>query len=314
MKVTIWLALLILLLTAIFIVPKLKNRQAPEEALVLQNTEATNPSSENSITLSVSPVTILQGEPVLITVQGITSPSMIQSLSFDAEPVPAFTNNEKTTGLVGVDFHKKPEIYPLILILTDGRTIKENIEVKQRKVSTTEFDIPDKLGGNTPQAEHTLTESLAEDTAIINSVVATTRSEKFWNEPFRLPLDGAITITDVYGYKRQTGSVDLSHQGTDFRASEGTSVYAMNSGRIAFAGTFRNYGHTVIIDHGLGIMTAYMHLSETKVVQDKMVEKGELIALSGNTGYSLGPHLHLSIRINGLTIDPMKFLELMGEK
>ncbi len=56
----------------------------------------------------------------------------------------------------------------------------------------------------------------------------------------------------------------------------------------------------------------YMHLSQINVELGKPVEKGDLIALSGNTGYSLGPHLHLSVRIYGYSIDPIKFLELMG--
>jgi murein DD-endopeptidase MepM/ murein hydrolase activator NlpD len=61
-------------------------------------------------------------------------------------------------------------------------------------------------------------------------------------------------------------------------------------------------------------MTMYMHLSKINVELGKPVEKGDLIALSGNTGYSLGPHLHLSVRIHGYSIDPIKFLELMGPR
>jgi murein DD-endopeptidase MepM/ murein hydrolase activator NlpD len=61
-------------------------------------------------------------------------------------------------------------------------------------------------------------------------------------------------------------------------------------------------------------MTLYMHLSEINVEPDDRIEKGGLIAKSGSTGYSLGPHLHLSVRINGLSIDPQKFLELMGSE
>ena len=225
-----------------------------------------------------------------------------------------FADGDKVAALVGIDFHKKPGSYPLILTLDDTRKFEEKIEVEQRLVATEKFDIPEQLGGNTPQAEHKLTTSLAEDTAVINAVIATTNSKKLWDGKFQLPLSGSPTITDVYGYKRQTGSVNLSHQGTDFRASEGTPVFSMNSGNVAFAGTMRNYGHTVIIDHGLGLMTFYMHLSKIKGEKGDNVKRGDLIAWSGNTGYSLGPHLHLSIRIGGLTIDPMKFMELMGSR
>lgn len=313
MKKLLWLIIPLFLLATYFFVPQFKKQPETEKAPVTQKENVDTVPLE-PVSLSISPAKVIQGEPVKIIVNGFNSPSNIQALTFDGEPLSVFVDEDKITALVGIDFHKKPGVYPVVLTLNDGRIIEEKIKVGQRDVAKSNFDIPEQLGGNTPEAEHTLTDSLAKDTAVINSVIATTGPEKLWDGEFRLPLDGPSTVTDVYGYSRQTGSVSLSHQGTDFRASEGTPVYAMNSGKVAFSGTFRNYGHTVIIDHGLGLMTAYMHLSETKVPLDKIVEKGDLIALSGNTGYSLGPHLHLSVRIDGLTIDPMKFLELMGSK
>ena len=87
----------------------------------------------------------------------------------------------------------------------------------------------------------------------------------------------------------------------------------MNSGKVVFSGSLRNYGHTVIIDHGYGLHTVYMHLSERRVELNQAVGKSELIGLSGDTGYVLGPHLHLSVRINSISIDPMKFMEIFGE-
>lgn len=315
MKILLWLALPVFLLAAYFVLLQQKNQpEAEPEMPVTQEGESDTPSLEEPVSLSVVPTTLMQGEPARITISGLASTSAVQSLTFDGKPLAVFVDEDKKAALVGIDFHKKPGSYPVVLILDDGRTIEEKIEVGQRTVATAEFDIPEQLGGNTSQAEHELTSTLAQDTAIINAVIATTSPEKLWSGQFRLPLNGSPTVTDVYGYKRQTGSVNLSHQGTDFRASEGTPVYAMNRGRVAFAGTFRNYGHTVIIDHGLGLMTFYMHLSEAEVEKGDNVEKGALIAQSGNTGYSLGPHLHLSVRIDGLTIDPMKFLELMSPK
>lgn len=315
MKMLLWLVLPMVLLTAYFAVPQLNNQPETEPAAPVTQTEdpVTAPTLV-PVSLAVSPAALIQGEPALITIDGLASASAITSLTFDGKSLSVFIDDGKISALVGIDFHSKPGSYPLVLTLDDGRKIETKIAVGQRAVATTTFDIPETLGGNTPQAEHQLTTSLAEDTAIINAVIATTGPEKLWSGQFRLPLDGSPAVTDVYGYKRQTGSVNLSHQGTDFRASEGTPVSAMNSGKVAFAGTFRNYGHTVIIDHGLGLMTFYMHLSKIKVGKGESVEQGDLIAWSGNTGYSLGPHLHLSVRINGLTIDPLKFLELMKLK
>lgn len=315
MKTLLWLALPILFLTAYFVVPRLKSQ--PEAESELPATQAEEPIAVpvvEPVSLSVSPTTVIQGEPARITIDGLVSASTIQSLTLDDKSLAVFVDEDKLAALVGIDPHKKPGSYPIVLTLEDGRKIEGKIEVGERAMATAEFDIPEQLGGNTPQAEHELTSTLAKDTAILNSITTTVSPEKLWNGYFRLPLSGSPTVTDVYGYSRKTGSVSLSHQGTDFRAPEGTPVYAMGSGKVAFAKSFRNYGNTVIIDHGLGLMTLYMHLSEIDVKRDDSVEKGDPIAKSGNTGYSLGPHLHLSVRIGGFSIDPLKFLGLMNPK
>lgn len=316
MIIIFWLAIPILFLTGYFVMPQGKKQpEIGSESLATQGEQAVPvvPAVE-PVSISISPTTLIQGEPARIIINGLASPSSIKSLDFAGEQLSVFADEDKIAALIGIDFHKRSDTYPIVLTLEDGQKIESSIIVGQRAVETSEFDIPEQLGGNTPKAEHQLSSSLAEDMAVMNAVIAATGPEKLWNGPFRFPLDGSVTVTDVYGYKRQTGSVSLSHQGTDFRAAEGTPVYAANSGLVAFAGTLRNYGHTVIIDHGLGLMTFYMHLSETKVEKGMNVARGDLIAESGNTGYSLGPHLHLSVRINGFTIDPIKFLKLMGTK
>ncbi|MDO8565847.1 MAG: M23 family metallopeptidase [Candidatus Moranbacteria bacterium] len=313
MKILPWLALPLLFIVAYFAVPRLKNQPKGEsEVPAIQPLETAAVPRIEPVTLSVSPTALIQGEPALITVDGLVSTSAIQSFTLDDKPLVTFVDEEQLAALVGIDLHRNPGLYAIVLILKDGRVIKEKIEVTQRAVATAEFDIPEQLGGNTPQAEQELTSTLSQDTALLNSITATISPEKLWNGQFQLPLGGSPVVTDVYGYSRKTGSVNLSHNGTDFRAPEETPVYAMNSGKIAFAKSFRNYGNTVIIDHGLGIMTLYMHLSKINVRSGEITKKGDLIALSGNTGYSLGPHLHLSVRIGGFSIDPLKFIELMN--
>lgn len=315
MKKLLWLTIPILLLAAYFALPQIKNQ--PDAEIESRTAQVEDPGAVTAVdpvSLSISPTTIIQGEPARITIDGLASASTIASLTLDGKPLGIFDDEGRLATLVGIDFHKNPGSYPLTLTLTDGRKVEEKIEVGKRVVATEEFDIPEQLGGNTPQAEQELTHTLSQDATTLDAITTIINPEKLWSGEFRLPLDGAITVTDTYGYKRQTGSVGLSHLGTDFRASMGTSVYAMNAGKVAFAGTLRNFGHTVIIDHGLGVMTMYMHLSEIDVNPGDRVEKGGLIARSGNSGYSLGPHLHLSVRIGGFSIDPLKFLELMGPK
>jgi murein DD-endopeptidase MepM/ murein hydrolase activator NlpD len=83
----------------------------------------------------------------------------------------------------------------------------------------------------------------------------------------------------------------------------------MNRGVVRLSKKLNTYGNTVVVDHGLGLMTMYMHLSKREVVEGQLVLRGQEIGKSGQTGYAEMPHLHVSIRIAGISIDPMKFMD-----
>jgi murein DD-endopeptidase MepM/ murein hydrolase activator NlpD len=136
-----------------------------------------------------------------------------------------------------------------------------------------------------------------------------TASKALWDESFIYPLKDPI-VTDDYGYSRSTVGQHISHKGTDFRANETTPVLAMNDGIVRVVQEGRNYGKTVVIDHGLGLQTFYMHLSRIDVEQGEKVRRGERIGMAGQTGYAEAAHLHLTVRINDVSIDPVVFLGL----
>ncbi len=257
--------------------------------------------------ITVTPGKILQGDPAFIKISGVER-SEVKSLMFNGKALSILDKDGQLGALVGIDLRGETGSFPIILTLTDGSVVNSNLVVGERIVAKAPLGIPEKLGGNTPESEQELIDSLVQEGNLINSIPSA--NTQFWSGDFRYPLNGEIIITDVYGYSRITGGSTLSHKGTDFRAATGTSVYAMNAGQVAYTGYLRNYGNTIVLDHGLGLQTIYMHLSEVLVTKGKKVEKGDQIGKSGDTGYVLGPHLHLSIKINHISIDPLKLLEL----
>ncbi len=262
------------------------------------------------VSISVSPQKILQGDPVLVKFSGLTGTSTIRSLQWNNATVPVFVSDDgHPAAILGIDLRMAAKTYPVTLTLTDGRVIQDTITITARNAPTAPLGIPEKLGGNTPESEKELVNSLVEESKIISAIKSS--KERLWGAPFRLPLAGPITITDVYGYSRQTGGSTLAHKGTDFRAAVGTPIYSIADGKVAYVGYLRNYGNIVAVDHGAKILSIYMHLSKVEVAVGESVKKGEKIALSGDTGYVLGPHLHLTIRINDISIDPIKFFELL---
>jgi len=100
------------------------------------------------------------------------------------------------------------------------------------------------------------------------------------------------------------------HEGLDFRADVGTEVFSTGDGIVKFAGRKSTYGLLLVIDHGYGYETRYAHLSgfAEGVKKGARINRGDLVAFSGNTGMSQGPHLHYEILLNNKHIDPLNYL------
>jgi murein DD-endopeptidase MepM/ murein hydrolase activator NlpD len=254
----------------------------------------------------VAPEIVQQGEPLMITIDGVNATSSIVSLTFGTRPLGVFLYKSKVTALVGIDLNKKPGTTTITAVLDNGLSLTKDVYILERKKYQAPLGIPEKLGGNTPAAEQNLVSTLSIENGILDRL--RTGKKAFWTEPFRFPLINPI-VTDPYGYIRKTGASTITHRGTDFHADQGTPVMAMNRGVVRLARRFQIYGNTIVVDHGLGLMTFYMHLSEIDVNEGQLVQKGEIIGASGETGYAEMPHLHISVRMNTSSIDPIRFME-----
>ena len=108
-----------------------------------------------------------------------------------------------------------------------------------------------------------------------------------------------------------------SHQGVDYAVPEGTRIFATADGTVTeVKGKNSTSGITVVIDHRNGYTTSYSHLESVKVKRGQKVQRGDIIALSGNSGLSLAPHLHYEVRYNGTRVDPIHyfFMELTPDE
>ena len=125
--------------------------------------------------------------------------------------------------------------------------------------------------------------------------------------PFRWPVRGPLNSRFGMRHSPWTGEEEF-HRGIDISANRGTAVAAPASGTVFFAGNGGEYGNTVILDHGHDLRSLYGHLQEIRVKQGEHVERGQVIALTGNTGRTSGPHLHYEIQVAGQPVDPRQFL------
>ncbi len=124
-----------------------------------------------------------------------------------------------------------------------------------------------------------------------------------------LKKEDIFFILPVKGYLSREFKPQQGHYGVDFVVKENTPVYAAAGGYVIFANYTTQYGYTILIYHGSGYISKYMHCNQLIKREGDIVKQGELIALSGNTGTdTTGPHLHFEILKNGQAIDPKKVL------
>jgi murein DD-endopeptidase MepM/ murein hydrolase activator NlpD len=115
------------------------------------------------------------------------------------------------------------------------------------------------------------------------------------------PVSGPVTS----GFGPRWGRM---HEGIDIAVSEGTPVRAAAAGTVIHAGWLGGYGNLVVVDHGGGLSTAYAHNSSYASSVGEAVAAGQVVAYSGNTGNSSGPHVHFEVRVNGSAVDPLGYL------
>lgn len=145
------------------------------------------------------------------------------------------------------------------------------------------------------------------DRELVRQALAQRLPERLWVLPFARPVPG--DVSSLYGLKRVfNGQPRGVHKGLDLRGPQGQQVLACADGQVVLTGNLYFSGNVVYINHGEGVFTAYLHLSEILVQNGDRMRKGQVVGLVGATGRVTGPHLHLSLLVQGESVDPQPFL------
>lgn len=233
------------------------------------------------------------------------------SAYFGSEKIPVFQKGGKSYAIVAADVNKKTGNYTL--------SIKSGTKVLQSKVVEVKSGIYQKKSTGVaykftklPSKEQA--KVVKEKAPLAALLVAAVKepSPKLSATSFGNPLD-AVKITSPFGYKRIYTNYSTTHHGVDLRAKIGTPVYAVSDGKVLWGEQKALYleGPTVVIDHGEGIISKYLHLSEVLVKTGGEVKEGDLIGYSGDQGADVnGAHLHFAIKVGNAAVNP---LQLIGE-
>ena len=142
-----------------------------------------------------------------------------------------------------------------------------------------------------------------------NKAAQTYKTVSLGDISFTWPCPASGRITSGFGGRKSpTKGASSNHQGIDISAPTGTSIVAAAAGEVVIATYSSSAGNYVMISHGGGVYTVYMHASSLLVSQGQSVKKGQTIAKVGSTGYSTGSHLHFGVRVNGSYVNPTKYV------
>jgi murein DD-endopeptidase MepM/ murein hydrolase activator NlpD len=259
------------------------------------------------------PTRLVNGGPLIFWVKG---PAKIDSLSgawLGHQLTFSYDASSKTWfALAGVSIETEPGRYPLELtaqrVGTSGQvTFSRFFSVARARYPKIKvaLSVDQKFTSPTPEELNEIDDSKKVKEDYLNRVSA----QREWSGSFTAPADAPIS--DVFGSERIfNGKTSSPHQGLDFRVPTGTPVAAMNDGTVLLARPLYYEGNFVVIDHGQGLLTLYLHLSQFKVKEGDVVKRGDVIGLSGGTGRATGPHLHVAVRWQGTYLDPARLIQL----
>src|ERR1700704_1214394 len=261
-------------------------------------------------TVVIRPARLVNGMPVLFRV---TTPKPVRALSgnwLGHEIAFSFDASHKSWfALAGASLETKPGTYTIQLRAetSAGQTIsfEKGIRVERQRYPRVPLRVAVRYTAPSPEDQRQIEQDKETKAQVFEAVNA----GREWKGSFAAPVNAEIS--DVFGVQRVfNGSVQSTHQGLDFRVPSGTPVAAVNSGRVILARPLFYEGNCVVIDHGQGLLTLYMHLSKFSVKEGDNVSKGQPIGLSGGTGRATGPHLHLAVRWQGVYLNPQVLLKL----
>lgn len=260
-----------------------------------------NPSS--ALEVAVSPKEVLPGDAFVIKVTDIEFSKLPSAYCFGKKYHFSPCGEHCLIAVGAVEIKTSPGVYP-VTVRTDGKIKRENIVVRPKTFPIIELTMPEEKIFLSPSNLARVKKETRKLKLIFQKV-----NQRIWKGSFLLPLRNEIS--SQYGAKRIFNKKRISiHRGIDIKGKEGEEVRASNHGKVVLARELFFGGNTIILDHGLGIYSLYMHLSRVRVRLGEMVSKGDVIGLVGSSGRSTGPHLHFGIKIMNTSANPLSLVRL----
>ncbi len=259
-------------------------------------------TSPHAYAVDIYPTEVIPGDVFLLTMQGDAGSSA--KAEFRGKSIKFFpADGDLLIALVPVDVNTPADQYTVSVAQGDN-THTLNLTVKTHKFKTVKLTLPKGKVTLNPENQ----KRAVKEAGLLNKIWPE-QTPKAWGRGFTDPT--GTEVSEVYGVKRIMNEKKTSvHRGMDFRGKTGTPVMSINSGSVVLTDDLFYGGNTLIVDHGMGLYSVYMHLSKFKASKGDEVSKGQVVGLIGTSGRVTGPHLHMSVKLNGVSVNPESLFKL----
>lgn len=261
----------------------------------------------------VVPRAVAVGAPFLVE---LSSPGKLEGVEIEwSERVirPSIAHAADTytaLAMLGTGMNAQPSVRSIqVRARVDGRnrTYQKFIEIIAKEFPREALSVAPNMN-KPPKKLHS---RIKRELAAMRGALRTESPNRFWEIPFHRPVEGIMLSR--FGLRRTfNNETKRRHTGLDFRAPAGTPIKTISAGKVVLVGEYYLPGNTVVIDHGNGVVSMAMHMSKVLVKEGEWVARGQAYGFSGATGRVTGAHLHLSVSVQGVAIDPAPLFEMGG--
>lgn len=262
------------------------------------------PGSSQEQALRVTPSRARQGDALFIR---LTDPAATQAeVHWGRKTYPLFRFEDRWVGSLPVTPDTQPGGHTVTVTVErngETETLKRQVEVVRTAYPVQNLRMAPQTARlyNYPGVEN--------EDRLLGAAIRARSEQRVWKGDWSLPCRGRFSTP--FGVKRvRNGKAVGRHRGVDIAAPKGTPILAPATGRVVLAGKFKKHGNAVVLDHGQGITSLYVHMNAITTREGETVLRGAKLGSVGSTGVSTGPHLHWAVYVHGEPIEPRFFARL----
>lgn len=257
--------------------------------------------------VTVSPVSVRPGDVLMVTIVAPPGTSGVGVRALHRHWPAARVDDTTWRGIVGIDLDTTPGAYDLVVASSDEPAgvlpHSSVLRVSPRRFPRRVLRVAPEYVQPPPE----LVARITREAAFLEAVFAASDAAPAWLDGLTRPVEARANSS--FGTRSVfNGEPRNPHAGTDFLSSAGTPIRAPAGGRVVAARDLFFSGNTVVIDHGLGVISTLAHLSRLDVREGAPIERGQIVGLVGATGRVTGAHLHWALRVGGARVDPLAAL------